>query len=99
MGQRIVLRAKAVIGDVALFDTDRTFGGQDGESFGSAAEAREAISFSGRLAERIFDADPSVTNVFVQSNQVSVARDGGWDDTGGIGSVIEQFFIHYAHNR
>lgn len=99
MGQRIVLRASAVVGDVALFDTDRTFGGQDGESFASLEEAKEAISFSGRLAERIFEADAAVTNVFVQSNQVSVARNGGWDDTGGIGSVIERFFIHYAQNR
>jgi len=95
VGQPIELRGIAVIGDVALFDTDRSISGQDGESFSSEAEARQGTSFSARLAQRIFASDPSVTSVFVASNQVTVGRSGGWTDTVGVGTVIERFFLHY----
>ena len=95
MGQPIELRGIAVIGDVALFDTDRSISGQDGESFSSEAEARQGTSFSARLARRILASDPSVTSVFVASNQVTVGRSGGWADTGAVGTVIERFFLHY----
>lgn len=96
MGQRIVLRDSTIIGDVAIFDTDRTISGQDGESFTSLAAAREGISFSARLATRIFEADDAVDSVFVQSNAVTVRRAGGWDGAAGVGAVIEGFFEFYA---
>lgn len=99
MGQRIVLRKSAVVGDVALFDTDRTISGQDGESFGSREAAAAGITFSARLAARLFDVDPAITSVFVQSNQVVVGRSGGWTDTDAVGTAIEEFFIHWDENR
>jgi hypothetical protein len=95
VGQRIVLRASTVIGDVAIFDTDRTISGQDGESFASPAAAQDGISFSARLAERIFELDDAVTAVFVQSNAVTVRRSGGWSSTDEVGSAIEGFFEYY----
>ena len=95
MGQRIVLRGSTVIGDVAVFDTDRTISGQDGESFSSVEAARDGISFSARLAERLFESDEAIDSVFVQSNAVTVRRAGGWDGTDAAGGVIEGFFEFY----
>jgi hypothetical protein len=95
VGQRIVVRASTVIGDVAIFDTDRTISGQDGESFTSLGAAQDGISFSARLAERLFESDDAVTSVFVQSNAVTVRRSGGWSSTDEVGSVIEGFFEYY----
>lgn len=99
MGQRIVLRKSAVVGDVAFFDTDRTISGQDGESFDSREAAAAGITFSARLAERLFELDPAIASVFVQSNQVIVGRSGGWTDTDAVGIAIEEFFIHWDENR
>ncbi len=95
MGQRIVLRGSTVIGDVAIFDTDRTISGQDGESFTSATAAHDGISFSARLAERLFDLDDAIGSVFVQSNAVTVRRAGGWSSTDEVGAAIEGFFEYY----
>ena len=95
MGQRIVLRTSAVIGDVAIFDTDRTISGQDGESFTSVEAARNGISFSARLAERLFESDDAIDSVFVQSNAVTIRRAGGWGSTDEAGAVIEGFFEFY----
>ena len=95
MGQRIELRDATVIGDVAIFDTDRAISGQDGDAFASAEEAAASGNFSAQLAGRIFESDGAVTSVFVQSNQVVVGRDGGWPSTDEVGGVISRFFIHY----
>ena len=95
MGQRIVLKDATVIGDVAIFDTDRSISGQDGDSFTSAEAAAEVESFSAQLATKVFEADSDVTSVFVQSNQVVVGRSNAWSSTDEIGGVIERFFIHY----
>ena len=95
MGQRIVLRTSTVIGDVAVFDTDRTISGQDGESFTSAEAARNGISFSARLAERLFESDDAIDSVFVQSNAVTIRRAAGWASTDEAGGVIEGFFEFY----
>ncbi len=98
MGQSIELRDTTIIGDVALFDTDRSISGQDGDAFTSAEEAALGTTFSSRLAVRIFAADPAVASVFVQSNLISVSTSGTWTDTAHIAEVIEQFFIHYEEN-
>lgn len=96
MGQRIVLKDATVIGDVAIFDTDRSISGQDGDSFTSAEAAAAVESFSAQLATKVFEADADVTSVFVQSNQVVVGRSSAWSSTDEIGGVIERFFIHYG---
>lgn len=96
MGQRIVLKDATVIGDVAIFDTDRSISGQDGDSFTSAEAAAESESFSAQLAARVFESDSDVTSVYVQSNQIVVGRSSGWSSTDEVGGVIENFFIHYG---
>jgi len=98
MGQKIELRSTTVLGDVALYDTDRSITGQDGRSYASGEEAGEGDDFPDRLAAEIFGADAAVTHVFVASNQVSVRRDGGFDGgaADAIGRVIGDFFVFYA---
>jgi hypothetical protein len=98
MGQRIELRSTTVLGEVALYDTDRSVTGQDGTAYSSEAEASAGDDFPDRLATEIFGADDAVSHVFIASNQVSVRREGGWGGSSadGIGSVISDFFVFYA---
>ena len=63
MGQHITVSAPSVIGDIAVFDTDRSLSGQDGIGFTSADEATATDTFPGRLAARLFAADPAVSCV------------------------------------
>ena len=97
MGQKIELRSTTVLGEVALYDTDRSVTGQDGTAYPSA-EAAAGEDFPDRLAAEIFAADEAVSHVFIASNQVSVRRDGGWDGGAAdrIGEVITDFFVFYA---
>lgn len=98
MGQRIELRTTTVLGEVALYDTDRSITGQDGTAYTSVEEASAGDDFPDRLAAEIFGADEAVAHVFIASNQVSIRRDGGWG--GGAadhtGAVISDFFVFYA---
>ena len=97
MGQKIELRSTTVLGEVALYDTDRSITGQDGTAYPSADAANEGDDFPDRLAAEIFGSDDAVSHVFIASNQVSVKRDGGFG--GGaderIGAVISDFFVFY----
>lgn len=96
MGQPITVQAQ-VIGDVALFDTNRSITGQDGGGFGSALEAVAGDGLGAALATRLFAADAGITHVFVHSNSVSVQRAGGWaqHQVDAAGSVISRFFVFY----
>ncbi len=96
MGQLIDVEAQAV-GEVALFDTNRSITGQDGVAFSSAEQAAEAASLPGDLAGRLFAADGAVRHVFVASNGVSVGRNGGWDGAAlaAASEVIRSFFVFY----
>lgn len=98
MGQKIELRSTTVLGDVALYDTDRSVTGQDGTSYASPEEASEGDDFPDRLAAEIFAADDAVSHVFIASNQVAVRRDGGWagSTSDAVGDVIRDFFVFYA---
>ena len=100
MGQTIEVKS-VVLGDVALFDTDRTVTGQDGNGFDSTAAARGQTTTAARLALALFGSDASIDHVFVLSNQVTVRRTGGWDDevVGQAVGVIRDFFIFYEENR
>lgn len=101
MGQPIELFKTTVLGDVAIFDTDRSLTGMDGYTYRTASEAREDSTLAGRLAGQIFEAEPGATNVFVYSNTVSVRRPGGWSDEerDRIGALIQHFFIVYEENK
>lgn len=98
MGQTIEINNTNVIDKLLLVDTDRTLAGQDGEAYGGIEAARRSSTFPGRLAVRIFEADPEIDHVFVMSNQVSARRFSGWDDDGArrVAAVISEFFRVYA---
>lgn len=97
VGQSIAVES-AVHGEVAIFDTDRTFTGQDGREF-TRPVAEDGLA--ARLAERLFEADPAIRHVYVQFNVVSVQRNGGWDE-GSVrraGEQIRDFFVVTAASR
>ena len=96
MGQPITVQSQ-VVGNVALYDTDRSITGQDGEGFASADEAQGGDGLPAQLAARIHSSDSGIGYVFVHSNSVSVERDGGWDEpqVDAVGEVIEEFFVFY----
>jgi hypothetical protein len=100
MGQTIEVES-VVLGEVALFDTDRTMTGQDGRAFGSVAAAQGETTTSARLAVALFAGDAAIDHVFVLSNQVTVRRTGGWSDevVGRSAEIIRNFFIFYEENR
>ena len=96
MGQTITVEA-SVVGEVAVFDTNRSLTGQDGGEFADAEAAKEAPGFDAELAARLFAADTAVAHVYVLSNALTVRRDGGWDD-GAVdraSAVIRDFFVFY----
>lgn len=97
MGQTIQMES-VTVGEIALFDTDRTMTGQDGVGF---SPGMVAGGTPGSLAGRLFEADSAIDHVFVLSNQVTVRRRGGWDDESlkAATSVVRDFFVHYEGNR
>ena len=101
MGQAIEVMKSTVLGDVAVFDTDRSLTGMDGYNYGSAAEAAGDSTWAAQLAERVFSADPSTSNVYVYSNTISVQRSGGWSEAErqDVASLISHFFIVYEENK
>ena len=99
MGQQIEIAVPTVIDDVAVFDTDRSLSGQDGESFGRADS--DASTFPAQLAQRVFEADATADHVFVFSNTISIRRREGWSDEalGAAHQVIADFFVFYDENK
>ncbi len=97
MGQTIVVEDRTVVGDVVMFDTDRTLTGQDGRAYSSLEEARESDEFPGTLAVRLFEAGLGANHVFVASNQVVVRRTGGWSEeqVDSAAQVISDLFRFY----
>lgn len=97
MGMPIEVKATTAK-DIALFDTDRSLGGQDPESFASATQARHHRSIPAQLAARLFDQVPGVTNVFIHSNQAVLRRPDGWSapDLEQVRDTIRQLFVYYG---
>ncbi len=98
MGQHITVAAPTVVGDTAVFDTDRSLSGQDGIGFSSADEAAAIDTFPARLAGRLFTADPALSHVFVASSQAVLRRKGSWDSKtlAAASEVLSNFFVHYS---
>ncbi len=97
MGQEMSVAPQAV-GDVAIFDTNRSITGQDGSTYASADEAAAGDDFGAALAARLFAADNRIDHVWVQSNVATVRRRDGWDDVAlaATADVIGQFFVYYG---
>lgn len=98
MGQPIEVAEPTVLDAVAVFDTDRSLSGQDGESFSPADASGD--TFPAELARRIFAADSGADHVFVFSNTISVRRPE-WDDAtlAATHRLITDFFVFYEENR
>jgi hypothetical protein len=98
MGMPITVDSTRVVGEVAVFDTDRSITGQDGIGFGDAAEADAMGTTPAQLAARLFAADAALAHVFVASSQVVLRRHGGWDEAAlsAAAAIIAGFFVHYA---
>lgn len=93
MGQRIRVTAIPV-GDVAIFDLDRSLTGQDGMLF----ETRpEGDSWPEVLARRLFDSDDQIERVYILSNEVTVTRSSEWEqaDLDRAAEVIANLFIFW----
>ena len=108
MGQTIQIWDANVVADMLLVSTDRSFTGQDGETYrpntpttstptNGDPVAPDAI-FPAQLAERIFKSDSSIDHVYVMSNVLSIRRQGGWDDASVASTrdVVATFFLFYG---
>jgi len=93
MGQTIDVKSTP-LGDVALFDTDRSLTGQDSHAFAGTTDSADPPA---TLANRLFDSDPSILHVHILSNTVSIERDRGWDSVSlaAARSVIANLFVFY----
>ena len=100
MGQLIEVD-HLLLGDVAIFDADRSFSGQEGETYTGAEAASDSGTVPGRVASELFAALPSIVSVYVFSNTVSVRRAGGWTDeqASAAAGIIRNSLVHYASNR
>jgi len=98
LGQKIEILSSVTIGDVAVFDTDRTLGGQDGERFRSVDDAEAGTTYPAGVAKTLLTADAGVKSVYINSNVVSVERAGGWDaeTLDQTGKLISDFFLFYG---
>lgn len=97
MGQRIEVDSTTVIDDTAVFATNRSLTGTDGEGFTSREEASSLGTFPAKLASELFEADDSLTRVYVDQNVLVVGRSAGWDNaaTASTEKLIEDFFLFY----
>jgi hypothetical protein len=78
MGQSINVTSKPFDG-FCVFSTDRVLTGQDSARFASQEEAADGSGFPALLAERLFEGDEAVANVYVASSDVIVGRSEAWD--------------------
>jgi ferredoxin--NADP+ reductase len=94
MGQPIDVIATTV-GDVAIFDLDRSLTGQDSRTFRATPPGDSPPEI---LARRLWDRDPEVSSVHIFSNTVTIARNDGWDEhtIGKASDVIANLFVHYG---
>ena len=100
MGQLIEVD-HLVLGDVALFDTDRSLSGQEGESYADPETAGSSGTFPGLVAAALLAEIPSIESVYVFSNTVSVKKSGGWSlqSAETAARIIRNSLVHYASNR
>ena len=100
MGQLIEVEP-VVLGDVAIFDTDRSLSGQDGETYTTLEAAQANDTFPAMAAAALFEHDSSLASVYVYSNTISVKRAGRWSDeqAADAAEVIRNFLVFYEENR
>ncbi len=101
MGQPIQVMDRVVLGDVALFDTDRTLTGQDGETYSTMADTERTETFGSAIAARLLESDDRLDSVYVLSNSLSLRRPDGWTEEAldNASETIRTFFIVYEENK
>jgi hypothetical protein len=97
VGQRIVIEGKTVVDNAAVFATNRSFTGTDGEGFANAEEAGASGTFPAQLAAELFEADTDLSRVYIDQNALVLERASGWSDDAVVATskVIEDFFLFY----
>ena len=97
MGQRIEIDSSTVVDSTAVFATNRSLTGTDGEGYSSAEDASAGGTFPAKLAAELFEADTDLTRVYIDQNALVIERTGGWSDDGvaSTSKVIEDFFLFY----
>ena len=93
MGQLIEV-ATTRIGDVAVFDLDRSLTGQEGEVFTYRPDGNAPPP---TLARRLWDQMPEITSVHVVSNAVTVRLETGWTEEAlkKASETVAHLFVHY----
>lgn len=94
MGQAVVINQVREAGDVLIFDTDRSFTGQDGMAMSPSVRGH---AVPGTLADRLFDLGLGIDHMYVLQNTVTVRRPGGWDEESknAVTSTVEGFLLFY----
>ena len=100
MGQLIEVE-HLLLGNVAIFDTDRSLSGQDGETFTDADDAGESETYPGLVAQGILNHDVGIKSVYVFSNTISVSHSSEWTDdrAAAVAEIIRNSLVHYEENR
>lgn len=97
MGQRIEIDSSTIVDNIAVFATNRSFTGTDGEGYTSSDDAGGHDTFPAKLAAEMFEADAALTRVYIDQNALVVERSGGWpaEAVDATSSVISDFFLFY----
>jgi hypothetical protein len=101
VGQHIVVQPPIVVGDVAVFVTDRSMTGMGAMTFQSAADAGTRGGAPAELALRLYAVDAGLRQIYVAMNAIVVRRVVGWDDAhiAAIMRGIEDLFVFYSADR
>lgn len=93
MGQLIEF-ATTRIGEVAVFDLDRSLTGQEGEAFTHSPEGNTPTS---TLARRLWQRLPEIDTIHVLSNTVTIRSGRAWteEDLEVAGETIARLFVYY----
>jgi len=99
VGQQIEVDGVTVIDGNVVIATNRSLTGTDGEGFASSDDASASDTFPARLAAELFEADGTLTRVYVDQNAIILTRPGTWSDgdVGAASAVIESFFLFYPN--
>ncbi len=100
MGQLIEVD-HLLLDDVAVFDTDRSLSGQEGETYTLDSAPESSGTFPGLVAGELFGSLPSVVSVYVFSNTISIRSSGAWtsEQVSIATGIIRNSLVHYAANR
>jgi hypothetical protein len=101
MGQRIDVQGPLMLGDFAVFVTDRTLAGMTGVRFESPSDAEAQEGVPARLAAHLYAAEGGLRHIYVASNTITVGRVLAWNDThlATVARAIEEFFLFYPIGR